>query len=143
MIYLDSSYIIKCYLDEPGSAEVLDLVRRSQGRSSSLHARSEFWSGVHRHLRERNISLRQAHRVWQQLEQDENDGIWNWLTLTETVVRRACRAFEQLKSDVYLRSGDALHLACAAENGFAEIFSGDRVLLMAAPHFGLRGINVY
>jgi len=35
MIYLDESYIIKCYLDEPGTSEVLALVQGNLGRSSS------------------------------------------------------------------------------------------------------------
>jgi predicted nucleic acid-binding protein len=143
MIYLDASYIIKCYLDEPGTTEVLDLVGRNYGRSSSIHGRLEFWSGVHRHLREGNITLKNAQAVWQQFRADEHAGLWHWLALTERAVRGACDAFEKLDPKIFLRSGDALHLACAHENGFAEIFSGDRILLGAAAHFGLKGISVY
>lgn len=143
MIYLDGSYVIKCYLNEPGTSEVLGLVRRNPGRSSSMHGRLEFWSGVHRHLREGNISMKEAHAVSQQFRSDEGAGLWHWLALTDRVVRRACDAFERLDPKIFLRSGDALHLACAIEHGFAEIYSGDRVLLAAASHFGLNGISVY
>jgi hypothetical protein len=57
--------------------------------------------------------------------------------------RRACNTFEKLDATVFLRASDALHLACAVENQFAEIYSGDRILLQAAPYFGLKGITVY
>ncbi len=143
MIYLDTSYIVKCYLNEPGTPEVLQLVQHNRGRNSALHARTEFWSAVHRHLRERNISMKQAHGVWRQFEREERAGLWHWLLLTEAVVRRACDAFEKLDPKLFLRSSDALHLASAAENGFSEIYSGDRVLLAAAAHFGLNAVSVY
>lgn len=81
--------------------------------------------------------------MWRQFEHDEALGVWHWLSLTENVIKRAGNVFEKLPTDVLLRSSDALHLACAAENRFGEVYSGDRILLAAAKHFGLDGINVY
>ena len=143
MIYLDASYIVKCYLREAGSVEVLQLVQKSAGRGSALHGRAEFYSAVHRRLREKHLSAREAAAVWKQFEDDERFGLWHWLAVTETVARRACNAFEKLDATVFLRASDALHLACAVENHFSTIYSGDRVLLKAAPHFGLKGVSVY
>jgi predicted nucleic acid-binding protein len=143
MIYLDTSYIFKCYINEPGTPRVLSLVQNSFGCGSSLHARTEFWSGVHRRVREKITSIEDARKIWRQFEQDERGRVWHWLPLNDVVVRRACELFERLPSDVLLRSGDAVHLACAAENRFTEIYSGDRILLAAAQHFGLNGISLY
>lgn len=143
MIYLDSSYIFKCYINEPGTRRVLSLVQNSSGCGSSLHGRTEFWSGLHRRVCETVTSVHDARKIWRQFEQDEHAGVWRWLPLSDTVIRRACDVFEKLPSDVLLRSGDALHLACAAENRFSEIYSADRILLAAAPRFGLNGLNVY
>lgn len=143
MIYLDANYIVKCYLREAGSAQVLRLVQSSTGRSSAIHGRAEFYSAVHRRLRERHLSAQDAAAVWKQFEMDERSGLWHWLAVTENVVRRACITFEKLEPTVFLRASDALHLACAAENQFSAVYSGDRILLEAAPFFGLEGLNVY
>jgi predicted nucleic acid-binding protein len=143
MIYLDASYIVKCYLHEAGSREVLALVQAHPGRTCAFHGRIELYSAVHRRLRQKHLSAAGASAVWKQFETDERSGLWHWLPLTETVVRNACSAFERLEARIFLRASDALHLACAAENRFTEVYSGDRILLAAAPHFGLNGISVY
>jgi hypothetical protein len=51
-------------------------------------------------------------------------------------------AFESLPKKTFLRASDAIHLGCAAENHLAAVYSNDRHLLTAAPHFGLEGIDV-
>ena len=43
---------------------------------------------------------------------------------------------------VFLRSGDALHLACAEEHGFQEVYTNDRHMLKASRHVQLAGVNV-
>jgi predicted nucleic acid-binding protein len=42
-------------------------------------------------------------------------------------------------ASLYLRSGDAVHLATALEIGELEVWTSDRHMLAAAPHFGLIG----
>jgi predicted nucleic acid-binding protein len=143
MIYLDASYIVKCYLRKIGTSAVMALVQGATACRSAAHARIEGWSAIHRRMRDKTISLPDARDVWRQFEQDETLGVWRWLSLTHIVIRRACDIFEKLPPDVFLRSGDAPHLACAAENRFIEVYSGDRILLAVAPHFGLNGISVY
>lgn len=142
MIYLDSTYIIKCYLNEPGSRDVLKLVQSRPGRACALHGRIEFWSGVKRHVRERSLSRKRAEEVFQRFVQDETAGLWLFLPVDEALVKAACARLAALPGDVFCRAADALHLVCAAENGFSEIYTNDRHLLLAATYFGLEGVNV-
>ena len=50
--------------------------------------------------------------------------------------------FQGMPPDLFLRSADALHLACARHHGYRVIYSNDRNLLAAAKYFGLQGRNV-
>lgn len=55
---------------------------------------------------------------------------------------RLQKVFATLPATIFLRAADAMHLACASCNELPEIYSNDARLLEAAPHFGLRGVNL-
>jgi predicted nucleic acid-binding protein len=68
--------------------------------------------------------------------------VWQWFGVTSELLEKARRAVLDRPSKVFLRSGDALHLACAEEHGFQEVYTNDRHMLKAARHFHLTGVNV-
>jgi predicted nucleic acid-binding protein len=59
--------------------------------------------------------------------------------VTDRLLRRVESATRALPPSCYLRTFDALHLVTAADSGFLEIWTNDRHMLAAAPHFGLVG----
>ena len=52
--------------------------------------------------------------------------------MTSELVEKARTAVFEIRSTVFLRSGDALHLACAEEHGFDEVYTNDRHMLKVA-----------
>ena len=137
MIYFDTSYIVKCYLNETGSTEVRALAESAAGLSSCLHGRAEFWTAVKRNVREKLITAAEATATFERFEADESAGVWHWFPLDTPLVELTCRRVAAAPDTVFLRAADALHLACAAEQGFTEIYSHDRHVLAAVSVFGL------
>ncbi len=74
--------------------------------------------------------------------QDEVQEVWTFFPVANALINSACARLQTLPSTVSCRSADALHLTCASEQGFQEIYSHDRHLLAAAPFFGLKGIDI-
>lgn len=140
MIYLDSSYIAKCYLHEPGTDQVLDLVENTAARASALIALTEVQATFHRQFREGKLTRNAYLAVSRRFEEDQAEELWCWLPITEFLVRQSTSYLQTLPPTIFLRSADCLHLS--ADAGFREIYSNDRHLLAAAPHFGLRGVDV-
>ena len=142
MIYFDSAYIARCYLPEPGHAEVTAFATRSPGITCAAIARLEVASVFHRKLREQAITPAIHREVSCQFADDIAAGIWLLLPVTEILLTHAQTAYQTLPATLFLRSADCLHLCAAQQAGFKEIYSNDRHLLTAAPHFGLRPVNV-
>jgi hypothetical protein len=140
--YLDTSYIAKCYLNEPGSVEVLAWVEGKTGLCCCVHGRIELWSILCRHRREGRITKQQCRSVLAAIAADEKNHVWTWLDISREAVEAACRTVETIAGGPALRSADALHLACARQHGFRSVYSHDRTMLASAPHFGLEGIDV-
>ena len=142
MIYCDTAYLLKYYVDEPGSKEVRSLIDRQTGVGSLSLGRLELAAAFHRKLRESQIEPAMHKCLISQFEVDKMVGLWTWFDATPDLVDKASKNFATLPAKIFLRASDALHLTCAKEHGFREIHSNDKHLLAAAKHFGLKGRNV-
>ncbi len=142
MIYFDSAYIARCYLPEAGHVEVVALATRNPKIACAEIARIEVASVFHRKLREAAITTSVHRELCHQFEEDIVAGAWTFLPVTRALLGRAQAVYQTLPASLFLRSADCLHLCAAVEAGFKEIYSNDRHLLAAAPHFKLKGIDV-
>ena len=141
MIYCDASYLVRLYLDDPGSEAVRELCSR-HALASAAHAQAELPAALHRAWREGRLRGEAFAALTEQFETDRAEGAFHWQPLTDRLLGGMSARYARLPSDTFLRASDALHLACAAEHGFTEVYSNDRRFLAAAPLFGLKGLNV-
>ncbi len=141
MIYCDTSYLVRLYLDEPGADVVRELCCRNEV-ASSVHAKAEVPAALHRSWREGRTRSDGFPELIAQFQTDLASGGIHWLSLIDSLLDGMVEHFASMPQSIYLRAADALHLACAAEHGFQEVYSNDRHFLTAAPLFGLKGINI-
>ncbi|MGI8436504.1 MAG: type II toxin-antitoxin system VapC family toxin [Chthoniobacterales bacterium] len=142
-MYFDTAYLARLYLDDAGSAEVRALVESASTLPASLaHARAEMVAAFHRCLREKRINAARLSELLDQFGDDCEAGMFLWLPLTDAVLDRVSAIYRKAPASLFLRAGDALHLACAQEEGYREIYSNDARLLAGARHLGLRGRNI-
>jgi predicted nucleic acid-binding protein len=80
--------------------------------------------------------------VCRQFAMDEETGLWVWFPATSAILHKAAARMNTMDRAVFVRAADAIHLTCAAEHGFTEIYSSDRHLLAAASAFRLKPRNV-
>jgi predicted nucleic acid-binding protein len=142
VIYFDSTYLGRLYVQEHGSGQVSQLAVERRGVTCCVIGQVEIASIFHRKFRENAISPDEYAELAAQLADDIERDVWRWLPVSQDLFDQARQAFALLASTVYPRAADALHLVCAREAGFSEIHTNDRHMLAAAPHFGLRGVNV-
>jgi predicted nucleic acid-binding protein len=141
-LYFDTAYVAKCYLNENDSGPVRELAFSADGLYSSAWCIAELACVFQRYIRESQLTRAQATRLRDFFLADVQDGIWSLVPISERFLFRVEALIRGLHHSVYLRAGDAVHLAAAQSAGFTEIWSNDRHLLKAAPAFGLTGKSV-
>jgi len=141
MLYFDTSYIVRLYWDDPGFQPVRDLAA-TDAIVCCLNGRAETVSAFHRKRREGRLTQAQLATVITLFERECAAGAITWLPLSPAVVDRLLRVYVRLPATVSLRAADAIHLACAAENQLAAVYSNDQALLQAASYFGLTARNI-
>lgn len=141
-LYFDSNYLFRLYSTEWGADEVQVLSAQADALATAWHGRAELASILLRKRREEALSEEVVEEIRHQMEDDVRSEIIAFLPLTETVMTRLESVLAAAPATTNIRAADALHLACAAEHGFTEVYSNDRLFLAAAPLFGLTGVNV-
>jgi len=141
VIYLDTSYLVRLYFEDPGFAAVRELAA-SDHVACALHGQAEAAAAFHRKLREGAVAAKAFKALLAQFEADHEAGAIHWLPPNAGTLKRVRRVYAGLPASVYLRGADALHLATAAQHGFRTVHSNDAHFLAAASHFGLKGVNV-
>ena len=141
-LYFDSAYIAKCYLREPDAPAVRALAGSGPTLYVSALALAEVSCVFHRQLREKTLTPKTAAAMRDLFLTDIEAKTWNLLAISDRLLRRVENITRTLRADLFLRAGDAIHIATALDNGFQEIWTNDRHLLSAAAHFGLKGRSV-
>jgi predicted nucleic acid-binding protein len=141
-VYLDSAYIAKYYVSETDAALVRSLVAGAESLVSSAWCLAEVTCVFHRHAREGRLSLAEARELTRYFLRHVDSGAWTLIPVTDRLLRRITVLVNAAPRDLFLRACDAVHLATAQDQGEFEIWTNDRHLLTAAPHFGLAGRSV-
>lgn len=142
MRYFDTTYLFRVYSTEPGHEAVKALLAQTDRLATAWHGRAEFASILLRKRREVSDTPEQLASLGDQFRSDCRTALIEFLPLSEAVMVRLETVLTTAPATTNIRASDALHLACAAEHGFTEVYSNDRLFLAAAPLFGLRGVNL-
>ena len=139
MYYFDSAYVVKCYLNDPDSERVRDLVRTPVPLYSSALCIPEVTCAIHRRYRERQITRKQLLEVTAAFRSHIELGTWTLVPLSESLLWDVHERMRALGQSVFIRAGDATHLVSARAAGFTDVWTSDRHMLEAAGHFKMTG----
>ena len=136
ILYLDTSALVKLYVEETGSVEVATAVDRATAVATARITYAEARAAFGRHRRAGGLTAAELRRVVRQL--DEEWGQYSIVEITDAVVRRAGGLAERHE----LRGYDAVQLAAALDvrlaGGDIEFSSFDQRLNGAARRERLR-----
>lgn len=142
MIYLDTSYIVKAYINEPHSDLVLDELAGQTGLTASSLARVEFVSALMRQCHSGELTDTDAKKAIASLEEDTSLGIWRWVDIGRTIITDSAVLLMDHRLKGKLRSLDAMHLATAKVSGTVKLYTHDTRMFEAAKTLGLNPIDI-
>ena len=138
-MYLDAAYVAKYYLNEPDSPRVRKIIQGADSLTSSAWSIAEVSCVFHRYLRQGDLSAKQFQLLSREFLAHVDSELWTIVPVTAGLLRRVTSLLATLPPEVFLRAGDAVQLVSALEAGEPEVWTNDRHMLAAAPHFGLVG----
>lgn len=141
--YLDTSALVKLYVQEAGSEQMLELASDLEQDTLAVLelTRAEARSAIRRREREGDFVTAEANRLVSQLDHDLGEAFL-CQPATPQVVEEACRLLDRYPLKAYdaLQLGGCIALAPAAPSA-VQFVSADETLLRAAEAEGLTVLN--
>ena len=109
ILYVDTSALVKLYVEEAGSSGVVTLVERAEAVATVLITYAEARAAFARHQREGGISRAELRRAVRELDREWRT--FNVIALSDSIVHSAGTLAERHA----LRGYDAVQLAAALE----------------------------
>ena len=134
--YLDTSALVKAYVREVGSEEVMQLIRVATAVGTSHLSKAEMAAAMAMAARQKNVNVIEAKQAWQEFQAD-------WRTLYKIAVSEiAVDRAASLAWEYGLRGYDVVHLATASlwQEAIGEpvtLATFDRQLWVAGEKVGL------
>lgn len=134
MIYVDTSALVKRYLEEPFSTEFDTLLQQGAMAISRLTV-VELRCALARRRRNREIDAVRENRINAELAADIQDGALRLGSVGDADFNATYHLIGRL-ADLPLRSLDALHLAAAEQMGASDFATADKTQADAATALG-------
>ena len=126
-IFIDTSAYAKRFVEESGSEEIDSIILQGTELGLSIICVPELLSAMNRKLREKAISRPQYSQIKSRLSEEIHD--IDVIQLTDVVIKKTIMLLEKKN---FLRTLDAIHIACAIE-WEADIFlTSDKRQIKAA-----------
>ena len=135
-LYLDTSALLKWYLQEPYSEEFADFIQNRPGARISSLSVTETHCTLGRLVRNRVITVAFATEVLATFSMQSTAGYLSLLPIRDEYLMHATELIDSLKQP--LRTLDALHLAVAHASGCKEFATADKVQSKAAKALGFK-----
>jgi uncharacterized protein len=135
-MYIDTSALVKLYIDEADSDACVEVVADSVLVSSRL-LYCEFRSALLGKEFRKIISTESMNDAWQRFERDVSDRVIRFVSLNDLVIQDAQDLLNELHPKVSMRSLDAIHLATFLSMDAGPLFTKDHRMLKAAAFLGL------
>lgn len=141
ILYVDTSALLKWYLQEPFSEEFSDFIQHRPGARISSLSVTEVHGTLARLIRNREVSATYAAEVVAAFSAQTTAGYLSLLPIHDEYLTHATELIDSLKQP--LRTLDALHLAVAHARGCTEFATADKIQAKAAKALGLNVHTFY
>jgi predicted nucleic acid-binding protein len=135
-MYLDTSVLVKLYVNEPDSV-ACDGIARGHSLVSSDLAYGEVLSALLANERAKRLTSDERALAWSRFLEDQENGKLHFVPLNGILVQEAAELMEEVHPHVPLRTLDAIHLATFLSVDAGPLFTKDKRMLEAARRLNL------